>query len=178
MRIIVLIKYSLAISALLGIASPRAAPNVAKGDSVCQVGARVTDRQNRSGVVADAKGSDCYVKLDGSTDAKPGYYLAWMLKPEGAGKQVAAAGGNELARGRYDCWAAAGVAGTLKLEITGNSTYSGNGKTGSYAYDAKTQKIIFSSGPWAGFFGARFAAGKIGISSRPGGFYGTTCDLK
>ncbi|KAF0112967.1 MAG: hypothetical protein FD149_2273, partial [Rhodospirillaceae bacterium] len=43
--------------------------------------------------------------------------------------------------GSYDCWAAAGVAGSLNLEITSGSTYAGKGKSGSYAYDPRTLAI-------------------------------------
>lgn len=86
--------------------------------------------------------------------------------------------GGALARGRYECWAAAGVAGTLNLEIKGDTTYAGNGKAGDLTYDPQTGKISFQSGPWAGFYGKRLGSGKIGISSRPGGSYNTSCDLK
>lgn len=144
-----------------------------QGDEPCRIGARVTDRENRSGAVVEANGPDCRVKLDSGTTR---YYLAWMLKPEGAAP--AAVDGGALTRGRYACWAAAGVAGTLNLEIKSDSTYAGNGKTGAYTYDRQTRKIAFQSGPWEGFHGARLESGKIGISSRPGGFYNTTCDLK
>ena len=83
-----------------------------------------------------------------------------------------------MAMGSYDYWAAAGVAGSLNLEITSGSTYAGKGKSGRYTYDPRTHKISFQSGPWAGSYGERLEPGKIGISSRPGGFYNTTCDLK
>lgn len=156
-------------------ASP--SPSATAGGDVCRVGARVTDRRNASGTVVEAKGSDCRVKLD---DGSLRYYLAWMLKPAGSNAAGAdpATGGGALAKGRYDCWAAAGVAGTMKLEIRSDSTYAGNGKAGSYAYDATTRKIVFQSGPWGGFFGGRLGNGKIGISSRRGGSYNTVCDLK
>lgn len=145
----------------------------AKGQEVCKLGARVTDRSNRSGIVVEAKGNDCRVKLD---DGSTRYYLQWMLKSGSPGAQSHADG--PLAKGRYECWAAAGIAGTLRLEIRGDTSYAGNGKSGNYTYDARTRKISFQSGPWAGFYGGRLGSGKIGISSRPGGSYNTVCDLK
>ncbi|KAF0112968.1 MAG: hypothetical protein FD149_2274 [Rhodospirillaceae bacterium] len=54
---------------------PKLTP-VSKGDGACQTGARVTDRERRNGVVVEANGSDCRVKLDDGTIR---YYLAWML---------------------------------------------------------------------------------------------------
>lgn len=94
------------------------------------------------------------------------------------GRVTQAADSGALASGRYECWAAGGVAGALNLEIKSDATYAGNGKTGVYAYDPQTRNISFQSGPWAGFYGKRLEPGKIGISSRPGGFYSTSCDLK
>lgn len=109
----------------------------------CQVGARVTDRQDRSGTVVEAKGADCRVKLD---DGSLHYYLAWMLSPAG-GEATQTASGSALSPGPYDCWAAGGVAGTLQIIIKNESQYADrNGKPGSYAYDSKTQEIVFESG--------------------------------
>jgi hypothetical protein len=51
-----------------------------------------------------------------------------------------------------------------------------NGKAGKYTFDAKNGDIVFETGAWAGFFGKKLAAGKIGISSRRGGFSNTVCD--
>ncbi len=149
------------------------APPAAK--SACQIGAHVTDRQKRSGVVIEAKGADCRVKLD---DGAVRYYLAWMLEPAGeAATPGAGAGG--LTIGRYQCSAAGGIAGTLQLVIKSDSQYADrNGKTGTYAHDPKTGKIRFESGAWAGSYGEKLGPSKIGIASRPGGYYGTTCDLK
>jgi hypothetical protein len=155
--------------------SPAAAPGKSADSGACRAGARVTDRQNRSGVVIEAKGADCRVKLD---DGSVRNYLGWMLQAEG-GRGAPAAGGSGLAAGSYSCSAAGGVAGTLTLVIKSASEYADrNGKTGSYAFDPKTLKIVFNSGPWAGHYGERLAPGKIGIASRPGGTYGTVCDLK
>lgn len=140
----------------------------------CQMGAKVTDRQNRSGVVVEAKGSDCRVKLeDGTTH----YYLAWMLSPAGAAAKKGADRG--LTAGSYQCTAAGSIAGTLKLVIRSQTEYADrNGKTGSYAYSANANEIVFQSGPWAGNFGKKLGTRKIGISSRRGGFSNTVCDLK
>ncbi len=87
------------------------------------------------------------------------------------------AGSGALETGSYTCWTANGVAGTLKLVIRNGSQYAdGQGKTGSYAYDAGSGRIEWKTGPWGGFYGTKLAPGKIGISSRPGGFSNTTCD--
>ena len=55
---------------------PKSTP-VSKGDGACQTGARVTDREHQNGVVVEANGSDCRVKLDDGTIRDS---LAWMLK--------------------------------------------------------------------------------------------------
>ena len=149
---------------------------VAAEASNCQMGAQVTDRQGRTGTVVKMDGQNsCYVQFPGG--GKPEYKLQWMLTPAGKTPQQMA-GSGALAKGNYSCWAAGGIAGTMKLAITGAASYAGNGKPGSYSFDAASQKIQFTSGPWAGMYGARLAPGKIGVSSRPGGSYMTTCDLQ
>jgi hypothetical protein len=154
---------------------PAAAPAKSEESGACRVGARVTDRQKRSGVVIEARGADCRVKLD---DGSVRNYLGWMLAAEG-GQGTKAANGGGLAGGPYNCLAAGGAAGTLQLVIKSASQYADrNGKTGAYSYDPKTRKIVFHSGPWAGYYGEKLGPGKIGIASRPGGYYGTVCDLK
>ncbi len=154
---------------------PAAAAPAAKGSGACQLGARVIDRQNRGGTVVEARGADCRVQLaDGSVK----YYLAWMLSPEGS-DPAPGAGVDSLTRGTYACTAAGGIAGTLQLVINSDSQYADrNGKTGEYRHDPKTHKIEFRSGPWEGYYGGVLGPRKIGLSSRPGGYYGTVCDLK
>jgi len=143
------------------------------GTGMCKVGTRVADRENRSGVVVRADGPSCHVKLDGT--GEEGYYLQWMLRP--AGQTAEAARGGALETGSYSCWAANGVAGTLRLVIRNGSQYTdGNGAAGGYTYDAGSGQIVFQSGPWGGFYGTKLEPGKIGISSRPGGFSNTVCD--
>lgn len=146
----------------------------------CQVGARVTDRQNRSGVVTEATGSDCRVKLD---DGTMHYYLAWMLSAASSSgakaPRVQGIAAKALAPGNYHCVAAGGIAGTLKLVIKDATHYADRqGKTGVYAYDPKSGEIAFESGSWEGYFGKNLGPGRIGIASRRGTYYGTTCDLK
>lgn len=141
----------------------------------CQMGAKVSDRQNRSGTVIEAKGADCRVRLE---DGSVRYYLAWMLSPSGG---AASTGGQaaSLSPGSYACTAAGGVAGSLRLVIKDESRYTDRqGAGGTYQFEAKTGKIVFSSGPWAGNYGQRLGAKKIGVSSRPGGYSSTVCDLK
>lgn len=147
----------------------------------CQVGARVVDRQDRTGVVTEAKGSDCRVKLD---NGESRFYLAWMLaaadkarKPEAETAQ----GGKSapLATGNYECWAAGGVAGTMRISIRNATTYADSkGVSGKYSLDAESGKFEFDTGPWKGYFGKKLGPKKFGVSSRPGNYYGTTCDLK
>jgi hypothetical protein len=101
-----------------------------------------------------------------------------MLSPESSGAAQTASSGALIA-GSYNCWAAAGVAGTLQLVIKSASQYADqDGKNGDYTYDPQTRKIAFQSGPWTGYYGENMGPGKIGIASRPGGYYGTVCDLK
>lgn len=165
-------------SVLIGVVLfPRGAltQEVEAGQGACKLGAQVIDRRNQSGVVVEAKGSDCRVRhADGSVH----YYLAWMLSPaavEGARSK----GSGGLSVGSYHCVAAAGVAGTLRLVIRSMTQYADrNGTTGRYSFDPQTRKIVFESGPWAGYYGAQLGPGKIGLSSRPGNYYGTSCDLK
>jgi hypothetical protein len=154
-------------------------PAAAQGAGTCRVGARVVDREGRTGTVSEVLGggTDCRVQLDDGTKR---FYLTWMLAPQGA-TTASAAGGNggasALETGDYDC--AAGPAGTLKLAIRSASEYADrNGATGRYRFDAGSAKIVFESGPWAGNYGARLGPGKIGVSSRPDGFYYATCDRR
>lgn len=167
-----------------------AAQEVQSGQGACKLGAQVTDRGNRTGVVVEAKGADCRVRhADGSVH----YYLAWMLSSAGGGsagrqaggegaqskKSGPSTGGGTLTVGSYQCWAAGGVAGTLRIVIKSATQYAnGNGTAGRYTFDPQTRKIVFDSGPWGGYYGAQFNARQIGISSRPGNYYGTTCELK
>jgi len=149
------------------------------GTGNCRVGTRVTDRENRTGVVVRADGPSCHVKIDGTGEER--YYLQWMLTPGGGTNQASqarnAAPGGPLETGSYSCWAANGVAGTLRLVIRSGSQYAdGNGTAGSYRYDAGSGRITFQSGPWGGFYGTALEPGKIGISSRPGGFSNTVCN--
>lgn len=144
------------------------------GTGNCRVGGRVTDRENRSGVVVRADGASCHVRIDGSATEE--YYLQWMLRP--AGQAAEAGRGEALETGNYTCWTANGVAGTLRLVIRNESQYAdGDGNPGNYTFDAASGVIRWTSGPWGGFYGTKLGRGKIGISSRPGGFSNTTCDL-
>jgi hypothetical protein len=161
----------------------------------CQVGARVIDRQDRTGTVTEANGSDCRVKLDSGESR---FYLAWMLSAASSQKAGAAGSsstsksaapakttasatnsGKGLTAGNYECWAAGGVAGTMRLAIRNATTYaSSEGTTGKYTFDPATGKFTFDTGPWAGYFGRKFDDKQFGVSSREGNYYGTTCNLK
>ncbi|MFN2383452.1 MAG: hypothetical protein ABR559_04215 [Gemmatimonadota bacterium] len=145
------------------------------GGGACQMGARVNDREGRVGEVVEADGPNCRVQLE---DGSRHFYLAWMLRAAGAADAAKAQpGGGALTPGSYTCWAANGVAGTLKLVIVNGSQYRNEqGTTGSFTHDPASGQITFQSGPWAGFYGTSLEPGKIGISSRPGGFSNTVCD--
>lgn len=145
-------------------------------DSVCTPGARVTDRQNRSGTVIEAQKSDCKVKLDDGTER---YYISWMLSAAGGARAKKGDAGGTLPVGSYHCVASGGIAGTLQLNIVDGTQYSDrNGKKGDYAFDPGSSKISFKSGSWSGYYGKLLGSGRIGIASRDNGYYGTTCDLK
>ena len=153
-----------------------AASTTCAAENVCKPGARVTDRQNRSGTVIEAQKSDCKVKLDDGTER---YYIAWMLSAAGGAPVKKGDVGGVLPTGSYHCVAAGGIAGTLQLNILDDSQYSGrDGKKGNYAFDAASGKINFKSGSWSGYYGKLLGPGRIGISSRDNGYYGTSCDLK
>ena len=144
----------------------------------CQMGARVKDRENRTGTVVEATGSDCRVKLEDGTTR---YYLAWMLSAAGpaASADAKTAKPDKIAPGSYACVAAGGIAGTLRLVIQSPTEYADrNGKKGTYTFDAESGAIEFKTGAWEGFYGKLLGPRKIGISSRRGGSSNTICDLK
>lgn len=142
--------------------------------NACQPGASVTDRQGRTGIVADVGKNDCHVSFP---DGSKRYYLGWMLRPAGT-TPAEARGADRTTPGLYHCVAAGGVAGVLKLEIIDAGQYgNGAGKKGRYSTGGDG-KLTFESGPWAGYFGKVLGPGKIGLASRDNGYYGTTCDRK
>lgn len=158
--------------AVAAIATPAGAQQGA-----CKVGAQVIDRQDRSGTVVEATGADCRVKLP---DGTVNYYLAWMLKParEAGGRPQAGAKG-PLHPGTYLCTAANGNAGKFRLVIRNGNQYAGSsGKTGTYTLDAAEGTLVFDSGPWAEYRGAVLGPTRFGMTSRPGSFYATVCDLQ
>jgi hypothetical protein len=67
-----------ALTVAIGLVAPRAEALAQSG--ACKMGARVTDRENRTGTVVEATGADCRVKL---ADGTVRYYLAWMLTAAG-----------------------------------------------------------------------------------------------
>lgn len=157
--------------ALVLVALPALAQTTA-ASGACQPGARVKDRQGRTGTVESVKGADCNVKLDDGTKS---FYLAWMLEADGPGAKKDEA--PALAQGTYRC--SAGAAGTMRLVIKDASTYADrNGKTGTYTFEAATARIVFKTGPWEGQFGKRLKPRKVGVSSRPGGPSNVICDLE
>lgn len=80
-------------------------------NGVCRLGARVTDREGRTGTVIDAPDrASCRVCLSDGTHR---YYLTWMLS---AGGRLPARAGGRTASGNYQCYG--GAAGNMRITIT------------------------------------------------------------
>jgi hypothetical protein len=161
---------------------PTAAPAMtaaATDPSGCAVGAQVTDRENRSGVITGIANGMCVVAL---TDGQTRSYLAWMLTQGGAAAAAASTG--EIAAGRYECWASgAGGAASyytlVDIQIRSATQYADKaGTAGAYSYDAASKRLTFQTGPLVGQRAEYLEAGKIGLSSKPAGFFDMVCNLK
>jgi hypothetical protein len=138
----------------------------------CTVGQKVTNRENKTGVVIAADQSTCRVEY---ADGTKGTHMFWMLRPAGAprvdAKAVAA-----IKAGRYVCHA-----GPTHFDMTirSGSQYADRaGTTGRYQYDPATQAITFASGPMVGTYAKYLGEGKIGLSSRPSNSFNTVCNFK
>lgn len=164
----------LGISALCALHSTAAAAEF-KSASECAVGTRVTDRQNKSGVVVAVDGTLCKVKLDesGKTESK----IFWMLRGAGASAQS----NDRLVPGTYPCYSLAG--GTLNyafidIHILSASAYSDKaGVKGNYRIES-SGKIVFESGPLAPANAKLLAGPRIGLNMNGGNFFNTSCSLK
>ncbi len=67
----------------------------------------------------------------------------------------------------------------MDIQIDGPDTYRDkNGNKGKYQLDAKTGKIVFTSGPLQQASGKLLAGPKIGLNMTGGSFYNTVCGLK
>lgn len=107
-------------SAPVGAAGGGACPDAPRGrvgnrqqeNGICRIGARVADREGRTGTVIDAPDrASCRVCLSDGTHRD---YLTWMLS---AGGRAPAQTGGRTASGNYQCYG--GAAGNMRITITG-----------------------------------------------------------
>lgn len=139
----------------------------------CPVGARVTDRENKTGMVVSADASMCRVEFaDGSKRS----YLFWMLRPAGTARVDPKAAAS-VKLGRYACYT--GSTFGFDIHVRSDSQYADRtGATGQYRYDASTRTITFESGSLQGTYSKYLGDGKLGLSSRKGGSFSTVCNVK
>lgn len=136
----------------------------------CSIGRRVMDRENRAGAVVELSNGMCTIALDGGERRS---YLHWMLRAEGASTKSADA----LVPGIYTCYASGNYL-FMDIIIEGPTSYRDKaGKTGTYRQET-SGRILFESGPFAGYNAALLAGPRIGLNSTGGSFYATTCGLK
>ena len=137
----------------------------------CKPGAKVADRQNKTGTIAGVSNGMCDVRLD---DGGKRSYLHWMLRPAGASAVTA----DKLVNGVYKCYHSGGYS-FIDIHIDGPSSYRDkNGKSGRYALDAGTGRIVFESGPLKEASAKLFNGPKIGLNMTGQNVYNTTCGLK
>jgi hypothetical protein len=169
---------SLAVAFVLAAAfAPFQAADAATDYKKCTVGDRVQDRKDEVGTVVSVQSNGIYCHVDLDSGKKNEYYIYWMLHlagtPEVAPQSVA-----DITPGRYECYASSGYL-FMDVVIRDGANYTDkNGKAGTYAYDASTQRIDFRSGPQAGTFAKYMQAGKIGLASREGNAFNVVCNLK
>ena len=141
----------------------------------CVVGAKVTDRENRTGTVTSVSGGMCQVALENGTRRG---YLFWMLRAAGPG----AVAGDKLVNGVYPCYSSTG--GTLNymfmdIQIDGPDSYRDKkGNKGKYRLDPASGSIVFESGPLTKARARLLAGPGIGLNMDGGNFFNTTCSLK
>ena len=140
------------------------------------VGAKVTDRQNKTGTVLKTQGGMCRLKMDGTGEEKS--YLFWMLRPAG----TSAAPTDKLVNGVYPCYSLSGTTLNymfMDVVIDGPDAYRDKkGNKGRYKLESATGKIVFESGPLAKANAKLLAGPKIGLNMNGGSFFNTTCSLK
>lgn len=163
------------IALFLVLACPLAAAAEFKKEQDCVVGAKVTNRQNKTGTVVSVSGGMCRIKLDDGTQTST---LFWMLRPAGATAEAT----DKLVNGVYPCYSLSG--NTLNymfmdIQIDGPTAYRDKkGNKGSYKLDPATGKIVFESGPLAKANAKLLPGPKIGLNMTGGSFFNTTCSLK
>lgn len=79
------------------------------------VGAKVADRENKTGKVVSVSNSMCEVVLDGT--GKKTYYLFWMLHAAGSSAET----DDKLVNGKYGCYTSSG--GLAQLYVYGYSDH-------------------------------------------------------
>ena len=160
--------------AMVFIAAPAQADTSYKA---CVVGDRVANKALEVGTVTETRdGISCYVDMDNGE--KHSYYLMWMLHLANT-PLVNPALVKVVKVGRYTCYAGVPVQYTFSdIIITSGSTYKDNRKVaGRYRYSAATQIITFVSGSFKGAYAKYRDDGSIGLASKPGGFFATSCGL-
>ncbi len=146
-----------------------------KKEQDCVVGAKVTNRQNKTGTVMSVSGGMCRLKLD---DGKETSTLFWMLRPAGAAVEAT----DKLVKGVYPCYSLSGTTLNylfMDIQIDGPAAYRDKkGNKGSYKLEAATGKIVFESGPLTKANAKLLPGPKIGLNMTGGSFFNTTCSLK
>ena len=146
-----------------------------KKEQDCVVGAKVTNRQNKTGTVTSVSGGMCRIKFDDGTQTS---HMFWMLRPAGASADA----GDKLVNGVYPCYSLSGTTLNymfMDIQIDGPTAYRDKkGNKGSYKLDPATGKIVFESGPLAKANAQLLPGPKIGLNMTGGSFFNTTCSLK
>jgi len=144
-----------------------------KSAKECLPGMHVTDHMGKSGRVIGINrnsASMCDVTMDGT--GQIGYYLFWMLHAAGGSAET----NDKLVPGKYECFAG-GRYTFMDMYITGPSTYSSAGTSGSFSVLA-SRKIVFHGGSLAPYYAHLLDGPRIGLNTDGGSFYATTCELK
>lgn len=153
--------------ALAGLTQHANAENF-KTPKECVAGKRVVDGLGKTGTIVGLRdGTMCDVMVDGKKTA----YLFWMLRLEGASAET----NDKLTPGVYECFAG-GRYTFMDMYITGPNTYQSAGRNGRFHVEA-SRKIVFETGPLAGYNSKLLAGPTIGLNADGGSFYATTCEL-
>ena len=159
---------------LLCVAAHVTAAEFRKGED-CVVGAKVADRQDKTGTVTGVKTTMCEVQLDDGTKRS---YLFWMLRPAGSSKVTT----DKLVNGVYPCYSSAGSSinyAFMDIHIEGPDTYRDKkGNKGKYRLDTATGKIVFESGPLKPANAKLLSGPKIGLNMDGGNHFNMSCGLK
>lgn len=165
----------LLVAFLLALACAPALPAEFKKEQDCVPGAKVTNRQDKTGTVVSASGGMCRIRFDDGSQAS---HMFWMLRPAGAAIQAA----DKLVNGVYPCYSLSGTTLNymfMDIQIDGPSAYRDKkGNRGTYKLEPATGKIVFESGPLTKANAKLLPGPKIGLNTTGGRFFNTTCSLK